>query len=155
MNQLLEYRAKLIDRLVAAADEFCAACLAVHAPFEPADKGGWNTHQLAVHTRDVDKLAYGLRARRTATEDEPKFQNFDGEAWMAAHYNPDEPLASVLDELSASVKETAALLRDLPPEAWSRQSSHEIYGGGFTLQTWVERGLAHIQEHLETVKEGS
>jgi hypothetical protein len=145
----------LIDRLEAATDEFCAACRAARDPFEPAEEGGWTIHQVAVHTRDVDKLAYGLRARRTATEDGPMFQNFDGEAWMATHYNPDEPLASVLDELSASVKETAAMLRNLPPEAWSRESSHEVYGGGFTLQTWVERGLAHIQEHLDTAKESS
>jgi hypothetical protein len=25
-------------------------------------------------------------------------------------------------------------------------------GGGFTLQTWVERGLAHIEGHLDEVR---
>jgi hypothetical protein len=25
-------------------------------------------------------------------------------------------------------------------------------GSGFTLQTWVERGLAHIEEHAEMVR---
>lgn len=153
MIQLLEYRSKLIDRLKAATAEFCQVCLAIEDPFKVVDGGAWNTHQLATHTRDVDKLVYGLRTRRTATEDNPEFQDFDGEAWMAAHYNADESLASILDELSASVKETASMLRSLPPEAWGRESSHEIYGGGFTLQTWVERGLAHIREHLETLKQ--
>jgi len=152
MNQLLEYRSKLIDRLESVADEFHQACLAIGDPFKAIEGDGWNTHQLAAHTRDVDKLVYGLRVRRTATEDNPEFKDFDGEAWMAEHYTRDEPLASILNELSASVKETASLLRELPPEAWSRESSHEVYGDGFTLQTWVERGLAHIQEHLETVK---
>jgi len=151
MKQLLEYRSKLIDRLEFVTEEFHKACLAIGDPFKAIDEDGWNTHQLVAHTRDVDKLVYGLRARRTATEDDPVFQNFDGEAWMAAHYTSDEPLESILDELSASVKETASMLRALPPEAWNRESSHEIYGGGFTLQTWVERGLAHIQEHLDTV----
>ena len=93
-----------------------------------------------------------MRIHRTAEENSPVFQDFDADKWMAANYKADEPLASILDELYASVKETAAMLRELPPEAWSRKSRHEIYGGGFTLQTWVERGLAHIQEHLETVK---
>ena len=151
MKQLQEYRSKLIDRLEAAAEEFRSACLAVSAPFEAPEKGGWNTHQLAAHTRDVDKLVYGYRARRTASEEKPEFEDFDGEAWMTEHYNPEEPLASILDELSASVTETTSILRALPTEAWGRTSSHEIYGGGFTLQTWVERGLAHIQEHLDTV----
>ncbi len=152
MNQLLEYRVKLIDRLEATADEFRQACLAVDDPFKAVDEGGWNTHQLAAHARDVDKVVYGMRIHRTVEEDNPVFQDFDADQWMAAHYNADEPLASILDELSASVKETSAMLRELSPEAWSRESSHEIYGGGFTLQTWVERGLAHLQEHLETVK---
>lgn len=152
MNPLLDYRSNLVDQLEAAAEVFRATCLAVRDPFRAVDEDGWNTHQLAVHTRDVDKLAYGLRARRTAQEERPVFPNFDGEAWMADHYNRDEPLASILDELSVSVNETAALLRNLPPEAWSRVSSHEVYGDGFTLQTWVERGLAHIREHQETVK---
>ena len=116
------------------------------------DEDGWNTHQLAAHARDVDKVVYGMRIHRTVEEDNPVFQDFDADQWMAVHYNADEPLASILNELSASVKETSAMLRELSPEAWSRESSHEIYGGGFTLQTWVERGLAHLQEHLETVK---
>ena len=152
MNQLLEYRSKLIDRLEAAAEEFCAACLAVGDPFKAVDEGGWNTHQLAAHTRDVGKVVYGMRMRRTVDEDEPEFQNFDADEWMASNYHADEPLASILDDLSASVKETASMLRGLPREAWNRESRHETYGGGFTLQAWVERGLAHIEEHLATVK---
>ena len=152
MKQLIEYRSKLLDRLEAGADEFRAACLAVGDPFKAVDEGGWNTHKLAAHTRDVDKVVYGMRIRRTAQEDNPEFPNFDADEWIAANYNADEPLASILDELSASIKQTASMLRELPQEAWSRESSHVTYGGGFTLQTWVERALAHIQEHLETVQ---
>lgn len=155
MKELLEYRAKLIDHLETVTEEFCQACLTVASAFTAVDEGGWNIHQLAAHARDVDKIVYGMRIHRTAEDNNPVFQDFDADQWMAANYQADEPLASILDELSDSVKETAAMLRDLPPEAWSRESSHEIYGGGFTLQTWVERGLAHIQEHLETVKKAT
>ena len=155
MNQLLEYRTKLIDRLESVAEEFRAGCLQVNEPFTAVEEGGWNTHQLASHTRDVDKVAYGMRIRRTAEENNPEFQNFDADEWIAANYDSDEPLAFILDELSASVKETASMLRQLPPEAWTRESSHVVYGGGFTLQIWVERGLAHIQEHLDTVKKAT
>ena len=152
MNQLLEYRSKLIERLDAAAEEFHVACFGVGDPFKAVDEGGWNTHQLAAHTRDVDKVVYGMRIRRTVAEDTPEFQNFDADEWIAANYNADELLASILDELSASVRQITSVLQELPPEAWSRDSSHVTYGGGFTLQTWVERALAHIQEHLETVQ---
>jgi len=155
MNPLLEYRVKLIDQLEAAAQEFRSVCLAVPNPNKPLGDEDWNTHQIAVHTRDTETLVYGLRIRQTLEEDRPVFQNFDGETWMAEHYNRDEPLVSILDELTASVKTTTALLKDLPLDAWSRESSHEIYGGGFTLQTWVERDLAHIREHLQAVQEAA
>ena len=80
MKELNEYRTHLIDKLAAAAKDFQAACLAVKDPFAALDEGGWNVHQLAAHTRDVDKLVYGIRAQKTAQEDNPEFQNFDGDA---------------------------------------------------------------------------
>lgn len=153
MKELLEYRTSLLNRLVAAAHEFRAACLEVSDPFAPIDADGWNIHQIAAHTRDVDRQAYGLRARRTAQEDNPEFQNFDGEAYMAENYSATEPLDDILDGLVENVESLAVLLRDLPSEAWSRPSRHAMFGQGLTLQTWVERGLAHIKEHLEFVRQ--
>ena len=155
MNQLLEYRSKLIDHLVSTGEEFRRSCLGIDEPFKATEEDGWNMHQLATHARDVQRMVYGMRIRRTVDEDNPEFQSFDADDWMAEHYEPDEPLASVLDELSASITETVSMLRELPPEAWSRESSHEVYGEGFTLQTWVERGLAHIEEHLQTVQKAA
>lgn len=151
MKELDEYRANLIERLVSAAGEFRDACLAVQDPFAPLEDG-WNVHQIAVHTRDVNLLVYGLRARRTAEEDDPEFQNFDGDAYMMEHYDADEPLHQLLDGFAANVETLAAILKGLPAEAWSRESRHSTLGSGFTLQTWVERNLAHIEEHLQTVK---
>ncbi len=152
MKELLTYREKLIERLVSAAKTFRDMCLAVKDPFEPLEAEGWNVHQIAAHTRDVDKLVYGLRARRTILEDNPEFQNFDGEAYMAEHYDASESLKEMLDGFVRNVEELAKLLRGLAVEAWSRQSQHATFGGGLTMQTWVERNLAHIEEHAETVK---
>lgn len=152
MKELLEYRTSLVDRLVAAAHDFRKACLDVKDPFVPIDAEGWNIHQIAAHTRDVATQAYGLRTRRTAVENNPEFQNFDGEAYMAGHYSTDEPLNEILDELVGSVESLAKMLRELPSDAWARPSRHATLGQGFTLQSWVEKGLGHIQEHLETVR---
>ena len=151
MKELEEYHQKLLKQLGDAALEFRAACLAAKDPFVPVD-GGWNVHQLAVHTRDVDRLVYGARARRTLAEDNPTFSNFDGDAYMAQQYDPQEPLAGVLDGLVASVESLGSALREMPPDGWSRASSHETQGAGLTVQTWVERGLHHIEEHMATVK---
>ncbi len=151
MKELEEYHQKLLKRLRDAAVEFRGICLAVKDPFKPVE-GGWNVHQLAVHTRDVDQLVYGARARRTLQEDHPTFANFDGDAYMAEHYDPREPLAAVLDGLVSSIESLLAILQAMPPDGWSRESSHEIQGGGLTVQTWVERDLHHVEEHMATVE---
>lgn len=153
MEQLLEYRERLFSRLSLAAEEFRAAVQAVGDPYAPRQADRWNVHQLAVHVRDVHKLVYGQRIRRTLEEQDPLFENFAGDAYMADHYDPHESLSSILDGLVESVHSTVAGLRDLPPEAWKRGSRHATYGGGFTAQTWVERCLAHIEEHLKSVRD--
>jgi len=152
MKELNEYRARLLKKIVSTAKEFRKACLSAQDPFAPLGEGGWNVHQIATHTRDVHTLVYRFRAQRTAQEDNPEFQNFDGDAYMAEHYDRNEPLNAILDGLVASVQSLAMTLERLPAEGWSRESRHATFGGGFTLQTWVERDLAHIEEHLQTVK---
>ncbi len=155
MKELFEYRTRLIEKLITTARDFREICLAVKNPFAPLEEGGWNIHQIAAHTRDVDKLAYGLRVRRTASEENPEFESFDGEKYAQEYYNPNEPLSDMLDGFVASIQSLVELLRELPVEAWSRESRHATLGSGFTLQTWVERSLAHIEEHAEAVKRGA
>lgn len=152
MKELIEYRQNLVDKLVSSSNEFRAACLTAKDPYVPLDDGGWNVHQVAVHVRDVDKLVYGVRARRTAVESNPEFQNFDGDAYMAEHYSAEEPLDQIVNGFVENIAALAQMLRDLPGEAWSRESRHVTLGHGFTLQSWVERNLAHIQEHIRTLK---
>ncbi len=152
MKELLEYRKQLMDNFEASAKEFRTVCMAIKNPHSPIEEGGWNAHQLAAHTRDVDKLVYGMRARCTLEEDNPQFENFDGDAYMAEHYDAQENLDSMLDGFVLSVSSLINTLRGLPGEVWTRESCHLIQGGGLTLQIWVERDLGHIKEHLESVK---
>jgi len=155
MKELNEYRVLLINKLVATAREFQAVCLAVKDPYALLDEDDWNVHQVAAHTRDVDKLVYGMRAQRTAVEDNPEFENFDGDEYTRDHYSAEEPLQTMMMGFVENVEALANTLRTLPTEAWSRVSRHAKLGNRFTLQTWVERDLAHIEEHLETVKKAS
>lgn len=152
MKELKEYRVHLIERLNAASKEFRDACLAVNNAHAPLSEGEWNVHQIAAHTRSVHDLVYGLRAQRTAQEDNPEFQNFDGDAYMQEEYDKDEPLNEILNGFVKNVESLCDFLSELPIEAWSRESRHVTFGDGFTLQTWIERDLAHIEEHLESIK---
>jgi hypothetical protein len=151
MKELNEYRVLLINRLKAAASEFCDACRAYADPFAKVE-GDWTLHQIAAHTRDVETSVYGMRIRRTLNEAAPTFASFDADAWMAQHYKKDEPLENILSEFEAAVNETFKMLTEMPQEGWSRLSYHEVMGGEFTLQLWVERSLAHIEEHLGAIK---
>ena len=151
MKELLEYRVKMIARLGEAAREFRSAYEAINDPFKKVE-GEWTLHQIASHTRDVEKLVYGARIRQTLNENDPEFKSFDADDWMATHYDKEESLAGILDEFSTNVKDLCKTLRDLPQEAWSRESRHETLGGELTLQLWVERSLAHIEEHLKTMR---
>lgn len=151
MKELLEYREKLVARLSEATKEFCSICESFKSPFIKVE-GDWNVHQIASHTRDVENLIYGARVRKTLSEDNPQFQSFDADAWMAEHYNKDEPLKKILIDLDTSVQDLCNILKDMPRESWSRLSSHESAGNQLTLQLWVERSLAHIEEHLLVLK---
>jgi hypothetical protein len=85
-------------------------------------------------------------------EENPEFPNFNGEAFMSANYNVGEPLEDIVTGLVENVRALVEFLRGLPVESWSRVSRHTTLGSGLTLQTWVEKDLAHIEEHLKTVK---
>lgn len=152
MKELQKYRSQLIEKLLAVAEEFRSACLAVNDPFAPLEAGGWNAHQVAAHTRDVHRLVYAARARRTVAENIPTFENFDGVAYAAEHYDPNESLNQMLDDFITDVRTLAEFLNELPAEAWKRESNHVTLGDGLTPQAWVERGIAHIEEHAAQVK---
>ena len=152
MKELTEYRVSLMKKLEDTARAFREECLRVNNPYASVEEQGWSVHQIAVHTRDVDEFVYGLRVRRTAMEENPEFQNFNGQAYFAANYQASESLEDILNDLVRNVEALVELLRALPTEAWSRVSRHATLGRNLTLQTWVEKDLAHIEEHLETVR---
>lgn len=151
MKELMEYRVKLVDRLREAAGEFCEAGQSIPDP-DRIVEGEWTIHQIISHTRDVEKNVYGMRIRRTLNEENPTFKNFEADDWMKVEYRKDEPLTAILGEFSASVEELCQMLGTLPTEAWSRLSRHESLSGDLPMQLWVERSLAHIEEHLATLK---
>lgn len=149
-KEILEYRTRLLDRLLEQTLAFAAACRAVTDPRATLEASDWTVHQIVAHVWDVDRRAYGLRIRRILSEDLPVFENYDGDAWMAGVYDPTLPLDSMLNDLTARAEEIIPALRALPPEAWNRLGRHTVQGD-LTLQTWVERALAHVEEHLASV----
>ena len=146
MEELLEYRQRLINKFTEAGLQLENAVSRIRDPFQPLEKDGWNLHQIAIHMRDVNQEVYLPRLDRIMLEENPVFENFDGEAWMNVHYDPQESLQKVVREFKEQCCSRAAWLLDLPIEAWNRLGSHPILGR-HSLQWWVERTLALISEH--------
>jgi len=147
MEELLEYRQRMIKKIAMASEKIEAAISRIKDPMVPLENDGWNLHQVVVHMRDVNQQVYLPRLHRIIEEDNPMFENFDGEAWMAEHYLPQEPIRKLVAEFSEQCLSTADWLKSLPLEAWNRPGQHPSFGK-HSLQWWVERTLAHIDEHL-------
>jgi hypothetical protein len=147
MEELLEYRQRMLEKVAKAGEQLEAAVSRIKDTSLPLETDGWNTHQLVAHMRDVNLQVYLPRLHRIVEEDNPQFENFDGEAWMADHYQPGEPIQKIVAEFGESCRSSAKWLAGLPVEAWNRSGRHLLIGK-HSLQWWLERTLAHISEHL-------
>jgi hypothetical protein len=110
----------------------------------------WNAHEITAHTRDIAKQVYLVRVWRILHEDEPELALFDEDAWMAAHYDPAEPMQRILDELDQAHRDMAALLLDRPDADWARTGRHAEQGAR-TAVWWARQAIAHVWEHAVQV----
>jgi len=147
MEELLEYRQRLLNKLAEAGNKVEMIVLMTKDPTQPLEPGGWNIHQVVAHLRDVNQQVYLPRLHRIVDAENPLFENFDGEVWMSRHYQSQEPMQKLSAEFGEQCRSNAAWLRDLPNESWNRPGRHPTIGE-HSLQWWVERTLAHISEHL-------
>ncbi|HCC78610.1 MAG: hypothetical protein A2X25_09850 [Chloroflexi bacterium GWB2_49_20] len=152
MEELLEYRQRMLNKLAEAPGLVETAVFNIKDQTQPLEAGGWNIHQVVAHMRDVNQHVYLLRLHRIIDEENPMFENFDGEAWMAEHYQPLEPIRNLVSEFREQCRSTADWLRSLPLEAWNLPGKHPSFGK-HSLQWWVERTLAHISEHLAQLEQ--
>jgi hypothetical protein len=143
-----DYRQRLLDRYLQQPEAYAEhlAGLDDRAALTPIKPGEWSAHQLLFHTSSVDERAYGPRLRRILLEDRPALEDYDGDAWMAEHYDPAEPMGVILERWRSARQGYAAEVQAAPPEAWSR-TGLQSYWGERTLQWWVERAVAHAEDH--------
>jgi len=154
MENLYAYRQRMLARFQAIVVDLEQAVDALaqkdwHSPLEP---DGWSLHQVLVHLRDADAHAYLPRLLRILAVDTPFVEKFDDEGWMIEHYNPDEPVSSILAEYRELRSSEIACLESITPADWSRKGRHPTLGLR-TIQWWVERSLAHSEEHLMQIQQ--
>jgi hypothetical protein len=150
MTELAEYRTRLINRYSAQAEELSRLVTGmsderIRRELEP---GGWSTHQVLTHLRDVEAQAFVPRISRILEEDSPKLASFDPEVWMNEHYDAQESVKAILDEIHDLRSRGGKLIQPLSGDDLSRTGVHPSFGVR-TLQWWIEYSVSHFDEHLE------
>jgi hypothetical protein len=85
-------------------------------------------------------------------EKSPTLQGYDQETWATVldyHKMPLEPALAVVEAVRAS---TAALIRALPDEAWTRVG-HHTESGRYTAEDWLQIYADHLEIHARQIEE--
>lgn len=112
--------------------------------------GKWSAHEVICHCADSEANA-ALRIRYLVAEKDPLIVGYDQEAWAVTldyHSHPLEPAFATVDAVRAN---TAALLRRLPEEAWSREGRH-TESGRYSAEDWLRIYARHVEGHAEQIE---
>lgn len=140
----------LVKRLEQSGAEYIAylsqlSADELNAKPSPTD---WSLHQVAVHMRDTEQLAFVVRAERLLKETQPTFANFDqDEYWRTHPYSPDEPLKKIIADFRTMRRKLVRLLRNAPAKAWRNYGIHSAYGK-VSLDWVAMHCYHHTLEHI-------
>jgi hypothetical protein len=117
--------------------------------WRPAPKE-WSAHEVVCHCADSETSSYS-RIRYLVAENAPTIAGYDQDRWAVVfdyHRLPVEPALAVVAAVRAS---TAALLRTLPEEAWSREGQH-TESGRYTAEDWLRTYAEHLEIHARQIE---
>lgn len=109
----------------------------------------WSAHEVVVHCADSETNA-AMRVRYLLAEKEPRILGYDEAHWARAFDYHAHPLDTALATVDAVRAHTAALLRRLPEEAWSREGVH-TESGRYTMDDWLRIYANHVHNHADQV----
>jgi hypothetical protein len=113
--------------------------------------GEWSVHEVVCHCADSETNAYA-RIRYLMAENAPSIVGYHQERWAQVfdyHALPMDTALAVVDAVRAL---TAALLRRLPEDAWSRAGHHSEIGP-YTAEKWLEIYAEHLEIHAKQIED--
>ncbi|MBI3240926.1 MAG: DinB family protein [Chloroflexi bacterium] len=148
MEQLYEYRERLLNRLEAIATEIAGAVTEIPQSRwrEPVKPDGRSPRAILSSLCDVERYAYSLRLQRILAEDTPTLDSFTPQP-----QNPALTMTDLLAEYKTLRQAELEILRRLPPAGWGRVGRHPTFGLR-TVQWWAERTLEHSKRHLQELR---
>jgi hypothetical protein len=113
--------------------------------------GRWSTQEVIIHLMDSDLVASD-RMKRIIAEDRPLLIGYNETLFVKnlGYDRLDAGLACEIFEKNRVM--TAAILRDLPPEAFQRAGIHNERGLE-TLEEFVKSYADHLDHHLKFIQE--
>lgn len=110
--------------------------------------GKWTAREIVCHLADSE-IAFGFRMRQALAEDHHVIQPFDQDGWAKTYagYEARQALAM----FSTARQWNLALLRSLPPEAFSKLLRHPERGE-MTFRVIVETMAGHDVNHLRQLE---
>jgi hypothetical protein len=112
----------------------------------PPSPGKWSAHQIIVHCADSETNS-AMRIRYLAGETAPVIAGYDQARWAAEFDYHGLPVDLSFTQIESVRAWTAAFIRALPDEAWSRAGRHTEYADPYTAETWLSVYAEHLEIH--------
>lgn len=148
----VEERADLIARYAAGPARLRSALSQV--PAEALDwrpsPGKWSVHEILSHCADSETNGYA-RVRYVLAEQEPLIVAYDQDRWAQVLDYLRQPVELSLAVVDAVRAATAALLRRVPEEAWTREGRH-TESGAYTPEKWLRIYADHLESHAAQIE---
>jgi hypothetical protein len=117
------------------------------ARYEP---GKWSIKQVVGHLSDTERVM-SYRALRISRGDPTPLAGFDENDYVAAAEFDARSLASLLSDFEAVRGSTLCLLKLLPPGAWERRGTANLYEVSVRALAHIMAG--HVEHHIEILRE--
>ena len=115
------------------------------------EPGKWTMRQIAAHLADTEVVMAG-RFRRMLAENQPRFEEFDQDAWARDLDYTKRPPSRSIETLKLIRDDNYALLKAIPEAALGRTGVHPRRGEMSVLQL-VKLCADHVEKHSDQMRE--
>ncbi len=110
----------------------------------------WSVHEIVVHCADSETNS-AMRIRYLVGEASPTIAGYDQDRWASVMKYDALPLALSMTQIEATRAWTAAFIRSLPDEAWTRKGRHTEYAEPYTAMQWLQIYAEHLEIHARQI----
>jgi len=110
----------------------------------------WSVHEIVCHCADSETNGAG-RIRYVMAEKDPTVVGYDQDNWARAFDYHALPLDTALRCVEGVRAHTAALLRTVPAEYWSKAGRHTEMGP-YGAEDWLRVYAEHLEKHTAQVE---